>query len=340
MRIRKNSPILQTMLSPIIKENKLKHSKLLLICFVLFLSFAHSDLFANVFAAHVQLDFDGIFPATIRYRLNEDATSVTIYLKMDNVVVRALSGAGDQLTFGHEASMTWDGLLDNGGTATDGVYTVEIEAASDGHTSWTLLSDRFGIETKQTNVRGVAANKNNGSINFGRVYVLQQQTRLAGAGQFRPRGVWLYRNDLSFWGGSQETAYASGNFYSSLSEYCDISVWCSYFDTETLESITDYEDSNGPFRVTVDAADYVYVSTSLEDALGGITVGDADFSKESVFFLLNRLPVTQFGQDPGLRPLHYCYYDENGNLYVGGAYNAQQGVSEYHSLQKFHPEGD
>jgi flagellar hook assembly protein FlgD len=412
----------------------MKRFKILLVGVVLFLSLPQTDLFANIFAAHVQLDFDGNFPATIRYRLNEDATSVTIYLKMDNVIIRTLSGSGDQLTAGHEASITWDGLLDNGGLGSNGVYTVEIEAASDGHADWTLLSDRTGIETKMTNVRGVAANKNNGSVNFGRIYVLQQQTRLAGEGIFRPRGIWLYKNDLSFWGGSQETAYASGNFYQSLSEYCDVSVWGSWFDTETMESITDYEDSNGPFRVTVDQADYVYVSTSLVDALGGVTVGDPEFSKESVFFLLNRLPFTGYGQDPntlryctfeeniwttdsldvfqtygvtrnhGLcsgmwidgvgadRVLYVCdalngqgymdetwgqqqvvkfpvgdyveqgltytenpevvlpnslapeateiQFDENGNLFVGGAYNRAQGVSEYHSLQKFHPEGD
>jgi len=412
----------------------MKHYKLLLIFVILCSSLIHSNVCANVFAAHVQLDFDGTFPATISYRLNEEATSVTIYLKVGNVVVRTLNGSGEQLTSGHDALITWDGFLDDGSAATEGVYTVEIEAASEGYSTWTLLSDRFGIETKMTNVRGVAANKNNGSINFGRIYVLQQQTRLAGEGLFRPRGVWLYKNDLSFWGGSQETAYASGNFYQSLSEYCDVTVWCSWYETETMESITDYEDSNGPFRVTIDQADYVYVSTSLVDALGGVTVGDPDFSKESVFFLLNRLPFIGYGQDPntlryctfieniwttetldvyqtygvtrnhGLcsgmwidgvgadRVLYVCdalngagymdetwgqqqvvkfsvgdfveqgltytenpevvlpnsvspeateiQFDENGNLFVGGAYNRTQGVSQYHSLQKFHPEGD
>ncbi len=413
----------------------MRHSSCVMpFCIALLLCLANNDVFANIYAAHVQLEFDGTFPATIRYRLNEDATNVTVYIKKGGSVVRTLTGTGNQLTRGHEASIQWDGLLEGGESATDGAYTVEIDAASMGHTTWTLISDRFGIDTKMTNVRGVAVNKNNGSVNFGRIYVLQQQSRLAGEGIYRPRGVWLYRNDLSFWGDAQETAYASGNFYYSLSEYCDVSVWCSWYETETLASITDYADSNGPFRVTVDSADYIYISTSLVDALGGVTVGDANFSIESVFFLLNRLPFTNYGTDPsslsyctfedyiwttdsldivqtygvtrnhGLcsgmwiagvgadRVMYLCdcrngsgymdetwgqqqvvkfavgdhvergltykenpqvvlsneiapeateiQFDTHGNLYVGGAYNRTEGVSQYHSLQKFRPVGD
>ncbi|HPN35637.1 MAG TPA: FlgD immunoglobulin-like domain containing protein [bacterium] len=285
------------------------NSYVMQICIALLLCLANNTVYANIYAAHVQLDFDGTFPATIRYRLNEDATNVTVSIKKEGSVVRRLIATGDQLTRGHEASMQWDGLLEGGESAPDGVYTVEIEAASMGHTVWTLLSDRFGTDTKMTNVRGVAVNKNNGSVNFGRIYVLQQQSRIAGPGMYRPRGVWLYRNDLSFWGDSQETAYASGNFYCSLSEYCNVSVWCSWYDTQTLASITDYADSNGPFRITVDSADYIYVSTSLVDALGGVTVGDPNFSIESVFFLLNRLPFTNFGSDPS--SLSYCTFEDN-----------------------------
>ena len=414
----------------------MKLYKLVIVGFLLFFFLEQNEAYANVFAAHVRLEFDGTFPATVYYRLNEDATSVTAYLKSDTVVVRELAGVGDQLTAGHEASISWDGQLEDGTLATEGIYQVEMKAESDGHASWTIQSGGLEIDRKQPYIRGVAANKNNGSINFGRVYVIQQHTGLAGTGNYRPRGVWLYKNDLSFWGGSQETAYASGNFYSSLSEYCDISLWCSYFETETIESITDYEDSNGPFRITVDSADYVYVSTSLEDALGGITVGDADFGKESVFFLLDRLSTTRFSQDLNAEPIHFCCYaeniwktdvldsyqtygvtrnhglcsgmwiegvganrvlyvcdnlgwngymdqtwghqkvvkfpvgdsvekgltysenptlvlpnsvspdateikfDKNGNLFVGGAYNSWPGFTQYHSLQKFHPEGD
>ena len=33
-------------------------------------------------------------------------------------------------------------------------------------------------------------------------------------------------------------------------------------------------------------------------------------------------------------------FDANGNLFVGGGYNSWPGANEFHSLQKFHPEGD
>lgn len=72
-----------------------------MICFMI----SPGQVLANVFAAHVQLDFDGTFPATIRYRLNENATMVTVYIKKDGMVVRTLSGSGDQLTRGHEAAI-------------------------------------------------------------------------------------------------------------------------------------------------------------------------------------------------------------------------------------------
>ncbi|MBN1551675.1 hypothetical protein JW979_09405, partial [bacterium] len=121
----------------------LKYHHMVLIYVFLLICFWSNDVFANIYAAHIQLEFDGNFPATIRYRLNEDATGVNIYIKKDHAVVRTLIGMGDQLTRGHEASVQWDGLLDGGATATDGVYTVAIEAISDGHTAWTLLSDRF-----------------------------------------------------------------------------------------------------------------------------------------------------------------------------------------------------
>ena len=79
----------------------MKHFKSLIFCFLLFLSIAYGDLLANIFAAHVQLDFDGTFPATIRYRLIENATSVTVFIKKGDVIVRTLSGVGDQLNAGH-----------------------------------------------------------------------------------------------------------------------------------------------------------------------------------------------------------------------------------------------
>ena len=114
----------------LIEENSVKHIKFLLIFFMALLSFACSIVYANIFAAHVQLEFDGTFPATIRYRLNENATSVTVYIKKDQIVVRTLTGVGEQLARSQDTSILWDGILDGGDIAAGGVYTVEIEEKS------------------------------------------------------------------------------------------------------------------------------------------------------------------------------------------------------------------
>ncbi len=72
---------------------------------ILFLALAlgmgSTDAKANVFASSVVVDFNGTFPATISYNLNQDATSVMIIIKDfpgGNVVKTITIQVGDYVT--------------------------------------------------------------------------------------------------------------------------------------------------------------------------------------------------------------------------------------------------
>jgi hypothetical protein len=192
---------------------------------------------ANVYATDIHLN--GFLTAgvlvpggslTINYILNEPATagvSVLIF-SGTNVVKTFTSGEGRAGTNAGLNSVVWDGLLTNGATVSQGVYTVSIIAAAAGYDTWTNITDdstNFSVFVPT----GITVNKNTGSPYYGRVFVANG---LAGGGM--ANGIYKYNADGSpadeggfSTGGYQWSGYNNGydNAYANPSPWkLDISA--------------------------------------------------------------------------------------------------------------------
>jgi hypothetical protein len=232
---------------------------------------------ANVFASAVEISYSGTFPATISYSLNQNATSVVINIKdQSGAIVKVINIAADTegayLGFN---DVNWDGTLDAGGSATSGVYSVEIEANDNvGSSGYEMISYDTGPDSWYWSSAGVAANTRQASPYFGMTYVAERTggTSSNDGGGLTPRGIFLHDSYGRYFGQSYASAYASGN---------SVIDWASY---------ADYEGS--PWGVTVGPDDRTYAfvlsSNGLPEGVvdGGVAVGDALFSTASVEIIL------------------------------------------------------
>ncbi len=253
-----------------------------------------ANLPANIFASGITVTYNGTFPATIGYFLNENASSV-------RVIIKEWPGLVAKKTFSRVRPQTgttlglnevvWDGSFDGGGFATSGTYVIEINAAdSVGHTRWQLISYQTGPDSWFWSSAGVATNKRDYSIYFGMIYVAERTggTSSNPGAIPTPRGVYMFNAYGQYYLESQTFAYAAGNSripWSRLSGY-----------------------EGAPFALYVGPNDDVYaasVSSNGNNGLGGaprpnggVAVGNGLWATSSVdsvlgfFNLSNHSPVS------------------------------------------------
>ena len=243
----------------------MKTFKIILIFMVSFLLLGATNALANIFASLVEVEFDGTYPAKISYTLNEFATSVTITIKQNDSVVKTINIGPDlDGSFKGPNSVLWDGSFDNGETAGDGIYTIEIFAEDDiGHYTWELISLDIGPDNWFWSCTGVETNKRQTSPYFGMLYVTERTG--GGSSEFgaidTEKGIYLFYSYALYFGYSQPTAYAEGN---------DEIGWFTY-------------EGNSPLGVTVGLDDRVYLSIlGTSGSKGGVISGDGMFSAASV----------------------------------------------------------
>lgn len=255
------------------------YRKLLALTLGMFICFFCFQALANTFSSMVRIDFDGTFPAAISYVLSEEATSVTITIQQDGTTVKTINlGEGEDGTFGGENTISWDGSLDGGGTAGDGIFTIEIHAQDDfGHPTWKLISLDIGPDDWFWSSAGVVANKRQTSPFFGMIYVNERTggTSSNPGALDTPQGVYLFDPVAFYLGFSQATAFAEGN------------------------SVVNWRlaAGNSPLGLSLGPDDRVYLSVlgAGNSSVGGVVVGDAMFSSASVQEILPLQDLSNHG---------------------------------------------
>jgi len=134
---------------------------------------------ANVYATNVKLNggttnltAQAGEPISITYILNEPASGgVTIEASTGATVVNSLLLLPEAPgTLRGTNTVVWDGL-----TAA-GLYSLKITARSSGYSDWTQVTDDSDPNTYVFNGRGIAVDRNAGSLYFGRVFVANSLT--------------------------------------------------------------------------------------------------------------------------------------------------------------------
>jgi hypothetical protein len=256
----------------------MKLKKLIAIYLFVFLALIGTTVLANIFASHVEVEFDGNFPATISYTLNEWATSVVITIKQNDVVVKTISIVQDENgSFKGPNSILWSGDFDNGESASNGIYIIEILAKDDiGHGTWELISFDQGPDNWFWSSVGVAANRRQTSPNFGMVYVCERSggtaTNLDAI--YTERGLYLFNSFAFYWGYQQSTSYAEGN---------SVVSWIPF-------------GGNVPLGVYVGPDDRIYLSVLGTSGIkGGVVSGDGLYSATSVEEILTLENLSNHG---------------------------------------------
>lgn len=243
--------------------------------FIVFLLLGTYEVQANVFASVVDITYTGTFPATISYILNQDATTVQILIKTpQGAVVKTIDLTSGNGTLQGFNDVAWDGSLDDGGTATSGVFIVTIDAShGTGSDGWEMISYDTGPDSWYWSPAGVATNNNNPSSSFGMVYVTERSGGTSGnsGGSETIRGLYLHYSDGRYFGLSQATSYAPGN---------------AGIDWDALGV-----EEGKPTSVHVGPDDRVYVWSLANNGdatvTGGVAVGDAQWSLSSIDTVLS-----------------------------------------------------
>jgi len=260
---------------------------MIVLFFALFIGMGGTEVKANVFASSVTVDFNGTFPATISYNLNQAATSVVITIKdnSDGTVVQTITiASGENGAFVGFNDVEWDGSLAAGGTASSGIFTIEIDASdSVGSDGFELISFETGPDSWYWSSSGVASNNRQTNPYFGTIYVTERTggTSSNAGGIRTDRGLYQHDSFGRYLGSQQSIAYAAGN---------SVIAW---------EDFGGYEGS--PFGATVgpDGRVYVWVLASNAGAPyvkdGGLSVGDGEWSTSSVETILDHTDLSNHG---------------------------------------------
>ena len=268
--------------------------KKMLIGLVILLVALPNNLPAKIFASGITVDYSGSWPATIGYFLNENATSVQVIIRdwpglTVKKTISISSGVNGALLGPNE--VLWDGSFDGGGSATTGVFVIEINAVDTvGHTGWQIISYKTGPDSWFWSPAGVAVNKRDFSPTFGMIYVAERTggTSSNPGAMLTPRGVYMFNAYGQYYQESQTFAYAAGN---------SVIPWSLLSGNE-----------GAPFSIEVGPDNRIYaasVSSNANNGLGGaprpnggVAVGDAVWSQASVdsvigfFNLSNHGPIS------------------------------------------------
>jgi len=242
------------------------------------------DLSANIFASGITVTYNGTFPATIGYFLNENASSVQVIIReWPSLTVKKTFTLGATLLGPNEVQ--WDGSFDGGGSATTGTYVIEINASNAvGHTRWQQISYKTGPDSWFWSPAGVATNRRDYSPYFGMIYVAERTggTSSNPGGILTKRGVYMFNAYGQYYQESQTLAYPAGN---------SVIPWSKLSGSE-----------GAPFALYVGPDDKVYagsVSDNSNNGLGGVpppnggvAVGDALWTQSSVDSILGFYKLT------------------------------------------------
>ncbi|GEM_PF-1290853 len=258
--------------------------KKLLLGIVILTTFLSLNLYANIFASGITVTYNGSFPATIGYFLNEKASSVQVIIReWPSLTVKKTFTLGATLLGPNEVQ--WDGTFDGGGSATTGTYVIEINASDAvGHTRWQQISYKTGPDSWFWSPAGVATNSRDYSPYFGMIYVAERTggTSSSSGAILTVRGVYMFNAYGQYYQGSQTLAYPAGN---------SVIPWSKLSGS-----------SGAPFALYVGPDDKVYagsVSSNSNNGLGGapppnggVAVGDALWTKSSVDSILGFYKLT------------------------------------------------
>lgn len=146
---------------------------------------------ANVYATNLRVNHSTnnvaiapTTPAEISYILNEDATAgVTIQVLSDTNVIKSFEILPDDVgAMRGTNSVFWDGTDTNGDAVGDGLYSIAINARSDGYSDWTQTTDDNNVGNYVFEPRGIAVNQNSNSPYYGRVFVGNAHANGGGTG--------------------------------------------------------------------------------------------------------------------------------------------------------------
>jgi hypothetical protein len=272
-------------------ERRITAMMKILIGMVTLLLVLPSNLSAKIFASGVTVSYNGSWPATIGYFLNENATSVQVIIRdwpalTVKKTLTFTSGVNGALLGPNEVE--WDGTFDGGGSATAGIFLIEIEAADTvGHSAWQIISYQTGPDSWFWSPAGVAVNKRDYSPWFGMIYVAERTggTSSNPGAVLTPRGMYLFDAFGRYYQESQMSAYAAGN---------SVIPWSLLSGSE-----------GAPFSIEVGPDDRVYaasVSSNANNGLGGapppnggVAVGDPIWKQASVDSILGFFNLSNHG---------------------------------------------
>jgi FlgD Ig-like domain len=172
-------------------------------------------VFANIFAAHLEVSATLYDPTggdlEITYRLNEDATSVTIEIFAEGAPgtpVRTLTGG----TVSGEQTVLWDGT-DGSVQVPDGNYSFRVIAEDTvGHSAWEQINDTASdLQQHFFGPRGVAVQTDQTSPYFGTIYVCEAYPGATASGRTTSLGIYAVGSDGSDIFGQGDTGFNAPN---------------------------------------------------------------------------------------------------------------------------------
>ena len=215
---------------------------------------------ANVYATNLRvkhsIDNTAITPGTpveISYILNERASAgVTVQILSDTNVIKSFEFLSDDMgaTRGTN-SVFWDGTDTNGNPAAEGIYSISINARSDGYIGWTQTTDDSNVGNYVFEPRGIAVNQNTNSPFYGRVFVGNAHANAGGTGNPGDNvGILKLNADGS---GADEGIFTTGGYN-----------WAG--------------DFYSPWKIEVSADDKVYINDWNSLTLGIVLAFDQELS--------------------------------------------------------------
>jgi hypothetical protein len=141
-------------------------------CAAVGIFFSTVDAHANVFASDIKLNgslssvsASPSSPVTITYRLNQNATAVTVSILQGGTAVATLVG-GTNVGLN---TVTWGVTNSSGGALSAGTYSVSIRASASGFAAWQQISVDTNPGMPAYFPLGIAVDNNTNSPYFGRV---------------------------------------------------------------------------------------------------------------------------------------------------------------------------